>query len=76
MIGRLKLNLNNFDRIFRFIGGLILTYATAPGVDYFDDQFFKYPVLAFGVFNVIFALVGWCPVYTLIGISSKKQPQE
>lgn len=71
-----KMNTHVLDRVFRFVGGAVLVYATLPGSGVFDDQFFSYPALAFGLVNIVVAVVGWCPVYNLLKISSRKVPSE
>jgi len=76
MLASAKLNLHTIDRFFRFFGGAVLTYATLPGSNIFDDQFFRYPVLLFGIVNIIVAIIGWCPVYSVLNISSKSSKTE
>ena len=61
-------NVGGFDRILRLVVGLALIAASAVGV---------LPVWGYvGVVPLLTALIGWCPLYPLLGINTcanKKQ---
>lgn len=60
----MKLNVGGIDRILRIVVGAALVVATAMGA---------IPVWGYvGVIPLVTGLVGFCPLYPLIGFSSKK----
>lgn len=61
----MKANVGGIDRILRIIVGLALIAATLAGV---------LPVWGWiGVIPLATGLVSFCPLYTLLGICTKKQ---
>jgi hypothetical protein len=61
----MKANVGGVDRILRIIVGLALIAATLAGV---------LPVWGWiGVIPLATGLVSFCPLYTLLGICTKKQ---
>jgi hypothetical protein len=62
-------NEGGWDRVIRILAGIALAYAT----------WLTWPATASVVFGVIGAiafvtgLVGWCPGYALVGLSTKKR---
>ncbi len=60
----MKANVGGIDRILRIVVGLALIAATLAGA---------LPVWGWiGVIPLATGLVGWCPLYTLIGVCTKK----
>jgi len=60
----MKQNVGGVDKIIRIVVGVALITLTAMG---------KLPVWGWiGVVPLVTGLVGWCPVYTPMGINSKK----
>ena len=60
----MKLNMGGIDRTLRIVVGAALVVATAMGA---------IPVWGYvGVIPLVTGLVGFCPLYPLIGFSSKK----
>lgn len=61
----MKTNLGQIDRLLRFVVGAALVILAATGV-----------IGAWGYLGVIFlvtAFINFCPIYRLLGISTKKQ---
>ncbi len=64
----MKTNVGSVDRVLRIVVGLALIALTFVG-----------PKLIWGWIGVVplaTALVGWCPAYSLIGVSTKKKGPE
>jgi len=60
----MKLNVGGIDRILRIVVGAALVAATAMG---------QLPVWGWiGVIPLVTGLVGFCPLYPLLGVSTKK----
>ncbi len=60
----MKLNVGGIDRILRIVVGAALVGATVMGM---------LPVWGYiGVIPLVTGLVGFCPLYPLIGVSTKK----
>lgn len=60
----MKANLGQIDRVLRFVLGALLTILAAMGV-----------IGVWGYLGVILlatALINFCPIYRLLGISTKK----
>lgn len=63
----MKANMGSVDRIIRLVVGLgliLLFFFTAAPIKYLG---------ILGVIFVITALIKWCPLYTLFGISTKQK---
>lgn len=61
----MKSNLGSIDRILRFVAGVLLIVLALMGV-----------IGAWGYLGAIFvltALMSFCPIYRILGISTKKQ---
>ena len=63
----MKLNLSTVDRILRVAFGLAL-------VGYFLTTPFKLVALV-GVILVVTGLVGWCPIYRMLRVSTRRHGQ-
>lgn len=60
----MKLNVGGIDRILRIVVGAALVAATAMG---------QLPVWGWiGIIPLATGLVGFCPLYPLLGVSTKK----
>ncbi len=60
----MKLNVGGIDRILRIVVGAALVVATAMG---------QLPVWGWiGVIPLATGLVGFCPLYPILGVSTKK----
>lgn len=60
----MKLNVGGIDRILRIVVGAALVGATVMGM---------LPVWGYiGVIPLVTGLVGFCPLYPLVGVSTKK----
>lgn len=60
----MKLNVGGIDRILRIVVGAALVVATAMG---------QLPVWGWiGIIPLATGLVGFCPLYPMLGVSTKK----
>jgi len=66
------LNEGNSDRIVRMLGGMLLL-GTAWTVSL---NAFAIVLFAIGGIMLATGIVGWCPAYTVFGISTVKTPAE
>jgi Protein of unknown function (DUF2892) len=64
------LNESHGDRAARMIGGMLLL-ATAWALSW---NAFAIPLFAVGGMLLATGIVGWCPAYTLFGMSTVKTP--
>lgn len=65
-------NLSPIDRSLRgVIGVFVLSFALFNG-DLIDDVFIELLLGIFGALNLISLISGWCPVYHLAGINTRK----
>lgn len=64
----MQINVGIVDRIVRLLlaAGAIWLFVTGP------KPAWEYGVLAVGLILGVTAIIGWCPLYRLIGVSSKK----
>lgn len=67
--------MNNLDQVIRLLLGTAIIYFGFFERSLIPDPVFGMFVGAFGVLNTVSALVGICPVYTLAGIATNKQPE-
>ncbi|MBS0240701.1 MAG: DUF2892 domain-containing protein [Proteobacteria bacterium] len=58
----MSLNMGGIDRVLRIVAGLVLISLVFFGP--------KTPWGWIGVVPLVTALIGWCPAYTLLGIST------
>lgn len=69
----MKINMGKIDRILRFLLGVLVIYL------YFTNQISGLWAIVLGIFAIIFIItsfVGFCPVYTLLGIRTNKKEKE
>ena len=59
----MKKNIGTFDRVIRFIVGIILFV----GVLFVSNIFIKLLLIGLAIFSIYEALVGWCALYALLG---------
>jgi hypothetical protein len=71
------LNEGMWDRVFRIIAGIALEYAAwltwLPASVTSPTGASGFVFLVIGAIALVTGLVGWCPVYALFGVSSKKR---
>lgn len=65
-------NLNLLDRSLRGLIGIGVTGFALFNGDVIDDVFIEILLGIFGALNLISLLSGWCPVYHVAGISTRK----
>lgn len=65
-------NINYFDQFLRTLAALACIYFGLIDSTYIEDSLLAMGVGIFGILNLIAACIGWCPVYTIAGISSYK----
>ena len=73
----MSVNVGSFDRIFRIVVGLVLLAMTPLAVSFGSPLGGILPAgysnLAWiGVVPLFTALVGWCPLYSILGIKTCK----
>jgi len=69
----MKINMGKIDRILRFLLGVLVIYL------YFTNQISGLWAIVLGIFAIIFIItsfIGFCPVYTLLGIRTNKKEKE
>ena len=70
-------NMNTKDRVGRGILGVILVAASPAGFNYLGYGVAGWFSLLFGIANVIASAMGWCFMYSLVGLNSRKtQPDD
>lgn len=69
----LQSNLNTIDRVLRGMIGICVTSFALFNGDVIDDIFIEVLLGIFGLLNLISLASGWCPVYQIAGISTKKR---
>lgn len=65
----MKKNIGSFDRIFRVFVALVVA------ILYFTDQISGIAAIVLGIVAVVFVFTSsaaFCPIYALLGLSSKK----
>jgi len=72
----MKMNEGSTDRIVRAIGGAIvlaIDYFLAEGpVDVIQGAIVV-GIGMFGAYSLVTGLIGWCPVYALLGINTQSR---
>jgi Protein of unknown function (DUF2892) len=66
----MKANMSNLDRMIRVIIAIVIFVLFATGN---IAGTLGYVLVGFGVVFVLTSLVSFCPLYTLVGLSTKKQ---
>jgi hypothetical protein len=64
---KIKKNVGRIDRTLRFIVGPALVLAGALLMKW------NFLVMAIGLFIIVVGFIGFCPVYALFGISTRKR---
>ena len=62
----MKTNMARFDRIIRFTIGFLFLIANIEGL------IFGPTIMAISLVLMLTSIVGFCPIYALLGISSRK----
>ncbi|PYQ54354.1 MAG: DUF2892 domain-containing protein [Acidobacteria bacterium] len=63
------MNLSNLDRAVRVVAGLLMLGAAWTGI---AMGIWKAGLEIFGWVPLVTGLLGWCPIYALLGIRSRK----
>jgi len=63
------MNLSNLDRAIRVVAGLLMLGAAWTGV---ATGIWRAGLEIFGWVPLVTGVVGWCPIYALLGIRSRK----
>lgn len=63
------MNLSNLDRTLRVVAGLLMLGAAWTGI---AMGIWKAGLEIFGWVPLVTGLLGWCPIYALLGIRSRK----
>ena len=63
------INQSRMDRTIRIIAGLIAIYL---GWFVIDDQLVAAVFKIFGFVPLVTGLIGWCPFYAILGLSTKR----
>lgn len=67
----IKQNLHIWDRLARgLIGVFVISFALFNG-DILQDIVIESLLVIFGILNLISLATGWCPVYSIAGISTR-----
>ncbi len=69
------MNEGGWDRVIRIIAGIALEYAawaTWPASIVSGPGAVSIVLLVIGAIALVTGIVGWCPGYTLFGVSTKK----
>ncbi len=70
----MKKNIGTVDKIIRGVLGLILIYV--GGSVYTTNQVLSIIFFVVGLLLIITSMVGFCFLYTLLGITTKKESSE
>lgn len=70
-----KINVGLIDRILRLGISVVLFYLALFFPATSQDAMTSYILIAAGVINTVVALIGICPVYMLIGVSTAAKPE-
>ncbi|WP_252732104.1 YgaP family membrane protein [Paraglaciecola arctica] len=68
----LKANCGNVDRIIRALLSLALILYCLFFWGEIGDVFLQAIVLTFAILNLISTTIGWCPIYQLANINTRK----
>lgn len=69
----MKINMGKIDRALRFLLGALVVYL------YFTHQLSGGWAIVLGIFAIIFIItsfIGFCPMYTLLGIRTNKKEKK
>jgi len=66
----IKNNMGTLDRTLRLLGSLALLYVGFINTGLIGNTMVNVLLGGFGIANIIFAITGSCPVYTLAHIST------
>lgn len=72
----LKKNTSSLDRLARIVIAAICIYLGFIDTSIIGDQLLAIAIGVFGVVNLIVAFSGFCPVYSIAGISTCKAHKE
>ncbi|MDH5446806.1 MAG: DUF2892 domain-containing protein [Gammaproteobacteria bacterium] len=70
---KFPLNMSILDRVLRTIGSIYLIYIGFINTELLANPLLNLMLGGFGVFNIVFVAVGFCPVYFIAGISTTKK---
>ena len=70
MFGRMGKNLGTFDRIIRFIAGIILIYL---GYFIFGNNVLRMLSIMVGLMSIFESFISYCGIYRLFNINTHKK---
>ncbi|TGJ99176.1 DUF2892 domain-containing protein [Leptospira semungkisensis] len=60
------INSGFFDRAFRVLLGTgLIAWA------FFTNEWYKIPLFAIGCIPLVTGIIGWCPIYSVLGINTR-----
>ncbi|WP_016957438.1 YgaP family membrane protein [Catenovulum agarivorans] len=66
-------NLSSFDRIMRGVIGVAILFLTLVYSDFIGDTLLQVLLIIFAALNLLSFASGFCVVYKIAGISTKKE---
>ena len=69
----MKINMGLIDRTARILIGAALVYLGVINTDIILNNVIRYCLLGFGIMNLMTAILGFCPMYTLANITTLKK---
>lgn len=69
----MTVNMGKIDRAARVLVAGVLIYLGGVDTDIIMNSVIRYCLLGFGVVNFLTAVTGFCPMYTLVNISTLKK---
>ena len=63
-------NVSTLDRMIRLLVGLLMVWAGWSGA--VDDRALELGLRWFSLVPLVTGAMGWCPVYTLLGVSTRR----
>ncbi len=71
----IKVNMSVMDRGLRILLGLILIYTGFINTQLIGNAIVNYLIGGFGLLNLISAIVGFCPVYSMAHINTRHETE-
>lgn len=69
----MKLNVGTVDRVVRVIIGIICAYLALVPTPVLANEVLRVFIGLFGAVNLITGLLGWCPMYAIANMSTRKE---
>lgn len=71
----LQKNMHQIDTLIRFVVGVALVWVGFVDGTFVASNLINWAIGSFGVLNLISAVAGFCPVYSLAGFSTRLQSE-